>query len=236
MENKRKKMFILILLIIVVVIAIVTCILIFAKPNNKQNKPNDNPIQSGENNKPNTDNDNTDDKDNSDNEDNTENNDDNNSNDDNSNGSGDNNQGGTTTPTVKKLRIYSCRRTTNENDVEIVDSLSLKYHIEDGLQSDEVIVTIRPISEAGSATLDAYKKWMEELKAIKGITVTTTQSGDKTVFRIKTDYKKVDYSNIDFNDENRVMFYNEIRANDTLETITEFLNEAGYTCQPPKEA
>ena len=56
------------------------------------------------------------------------------------------------------------------------------------------------------------------------------------MFRIKTDYTKIDYSNINFEDENRLPFYNDIRANDSLDTITEFLNEAGYTCQQPKEA
>lgn len=238
MENKRKKTIILISIIIVLIIAIIACILIFMKPNNKQNEPNNRPNQSGENNRPNSDNNNTDDKDNTDNENNTENNGDNNSDDknDNPNGSGDNNQGGTTTPVVKKLRIYSCRRTTNTSGVEIVDSLNLKYHIENGLQSDEVIVTMRATDGSGTATIEAYKKWMAELKKIKGITITTTQSGDKVVFSIKTDYKKVDYSNIDFNDKDRILFYNDIRANDSLETITEFLGEAGYICQAPKEA
>lgn len=241
MENKKKKTIILISIIVVLIIAIVACVLIFTKSNNNQEKPNSKPNQSEENNKPN---DNNQDKPNDDNSDNNTNNDNNNDNQNSSNpgnnNSGNDNQGGTTTSEPKKLRIYSCRRSVEENGIEIADSLTLTYHIENGLQSDEVIVTVRAVNSTGTnninSTIEFYKNWFNQLNAQKGITVTTTQSGDKTVFRIKTDYTKVDYSNINFEDENRLQFYNDIRANDSLEVITEFLKEAGYTCQQPKEA
>lgn len=103
-----------------------------------------------------------------------------------------------------------------------------------------MIITIKAINDMGSfninSTIEFYKNWFEQLNALRGITVTSTQSGDKTVFSIKTDYTKIDYSNINFEDENRLKFYNDIRANDSLEIITEFLKEAGYSCQQPKEA
>lgn len=243
MENKRKKTIILVSIIIVLIIAIIGCILIFTKADSKKN-PTNNPNQSEENNKPNDN-----DQDNSNNNSNNNNSNDNTNNDNNennnnpsdpgNNNSNNGNQGGST-QAPKKLRIYSCRRSVEENGIEIADSLNLTYHIDNGLQSDEVIVTIRAINGTGSSNLasmiDFYKNWFNQLNAQKGITVTTTQSGDKTVFRIKTDYTKVDYSNINFEDENRLQLYNDIRANDSLDVITEFLSEAGYTCQQPREA
>lgn len=238
MENKRKKTIILVSIIIVLIIAIIGCILIFTKADSEKN-PTNNPNQSEENNKPNGN-----DQDNSNNNSNDNTNNDNNGNNNNpsdpgNNNSNNDNQGGST-QAPKKLRIYSCRRSVEENGIEIADSLNLTYHIEKGLQSDEVIITIRATNDVGSfninSTIEFYKQWFNQLNAQKGIAVTTTQSGDKTVFRIKTDYTKVDYSNINFEDENRLQFYNDIRANDSLDVITEFLSEAGYTCQQPKEA
>ncbi len=248
MENKKKKMLIFASIIIVVIIAIVACILFYKKSDKGPNQPNQN--ETNENNKPNNDENNSSSSEKPGNNNDGNNNDNNNNNNGNNNNdnpdqSGDNNSsngnpGGTTGPATKKLRIYSCRRTTQDNGIEITDNLNLKYHIEEGLQSDEVIVTIKAINDTGGdnvkSLIEFYKTWLQQLNELKGITVTSTKSGDKTVFSIKTDYTKVDYSNINFEDENRVQFYNDIRANDSLEIITTFLAEAGYTCQPPKEA
>lgn len=239
MNKKKKTVIILVSVLVLLIIAIVAMILVFSMKHKTSNEPNHNQPENGENNNENNNQGNDSDDDNGNSNNGDENNSGNN-NGNNENNGGNNNgntggDGGSTTPVVKKLRNFSCRRTIDEDGVRTVESVKLRYHIENGVETDENIITVSALDAAGKENLkdavEMYQNWLKILKVNKGFTVSSTSSGDTYIFSIKTDYSKIDVSKIDYEDENGVKLFNDLRKTDSLADVTQYFKDAGFTCQ-----